>query len=77
MTDPRLLELIDRECFAEMGEKQGSALGPRQTNRPVENINCDLVPAFGSGKLDCLLVKHLGIEKEAIHVEDDGGWRPG
>jgi hypothetical protein len=35
------------------------------------------VPAFGSGKLDCLLVKHLGIEKEAIHVEDDGGWRPG
>ena len=54
-----------------MGEKQGSALGPRQTDRPVEDINCNLVPAFGSGKLDRLLVEHLGIKKEAIHVEDD------
>ena len=32
------------------------------------------MPAFGSGKMDRLLVKHLGIEKEAIHIEHDGGW---
>src|SRR5438132_4256553 len=71
MTDPRLLELIDGESLAEMGEKQGSALCPGQTDRPVEDINCNLVPAFGSGKLDRLLVEHLGIKKKAIHVEDD------
>jgi hypothetical protein len=60
-----------------MGNEEVSALSPWQTDRPVEDIDCDLVPAFGGGKLDRLLVKHLGIEKEAIHVEDDGGGRPG
>jgi hypothetical protein len=51
--------------------------GDAQTDRPVEDIECNLMPAFDGGKLDRLLVKHLGIEKEAVPVEDDGGWRSG
>ena len=54
-----------------MRQQQSAALSPGQTDRPVEDINRDLVPGFGSGKLDRLLVEHLGIKKKAIHVEDD------
>ena len=47
-----------------MRQQQSAALSPGQTDRPVEDINRDLVPGFGSGKLDRLLVEHLGIKKE-------------
>ena len=51
--------------------------GDAETDRPVEDIECDLMPAFDGDKLARLLVKHLDIEKEAGPVEDDGGWRSG
>jgi len=77
MTDPRLLELIDRECFAKWERSRARLWAHGKPTVRLKTSIATIVPAFGSGKLDCLLVKHLGIEKEAIHVEDDGGWRPG
>jgi hypothetical protein len=77
MSDPRLLEVVDRKRFAEVRQQESSALSPRHADRPAEDINGNLVPALGSGEQDCLLIERLGIEKQAIHVENDGGWRPG
>jgi hypothetical protein len=53
------------------------ALSPRQTNRPVEDIEDDLMPSVGGGKEKRLLTERLGIEEQAVHVEDDGGGHPG
>src|SRR5271155_2907198 len=74
MTDPGRLKFVDRECLAKLGKEQSPALSPGQSDRLVEETRCNLVPSLNGGKQDRLLIEHLGIEEQTIHVEDDGGW---
>jgi len=77
MPDPCRLEFIGGKGLAEMGEQQGSALRPWHTDRPAEELRCDLMAGFCGGEQNRLLIERLGVEKQTIHVEDDSSWRPG
>ena len=54
------MEFLGRKGLAEVGQEQRPALSPRQTDRPIEDIEDDLVSSFGGGEEKRLLTERLG-----------------
>src|ERR1700674_3210762 len=65
MTNPFRRKFVGGNSLTEMGEEQGSALSPWQTDCPAEEIGCHLVATFGGGEQDCLLIERLGVKQQA------------
>src|SRR5437899_4644641 len=68
---PDHAQLIGRIRFAVMGEHDVPVLLPRSAYEPIKDVQGHLTAKLVGGQEDGLAVKSLGVEEQAIHVEDD------
>jgi hypothetical protein len=57
--------------------KHGSGLIPGAANGVLKDSRACVVPSLNSRRHDRFLIERLGIEQQAIHVENYGTWSAG